>query len=57
MGVEYSSAKVRISDQKTLTTDSYYMVHSRFALQYHMAIFDFSTLIYIIDRTWNLAIQ
>ena len=40
MGVEYSSTEVRISDRKTLAADSYYMVHSRFDLHYHMAIFD-----------------
>ena len=42
MGVEYSSLgtspKVRISDRKTLADDSYYIVHSRFDLHYHMAI-------------------
>ena len=40
MGVEYCSTEVRISDWKTLAADSYYMVHSRFDLHYHMAIFD-----------------
>ena len=40
MGVEYSSTEVQISDRKTFTADSYYMVHSGFDLQYHMAIFD-----------------
>ena len=38
MGVDYSSTEARIFDQKTLAADSYYMVHSRFDLHYHMAI-------------------
>ena len=42
MGVEYSSTEVRISAGKTFAADSYYKVHSRFDLHYHMAIFDWS---------------
>ena len=48
MGVEYNLTKVQISDQKTLAADSYYIVHSRFDLHYHTAIFDWVYLLILV---------